>query len=738
MSLRSWFRGATPRSTANPSPSESQIDLQAAEIAQIQDAMTSAAKIMNDDIDGAEIDLKKGSSPYHDLGLGITTFMRSILGFEKEMMAEASKRLANCETNAWNEMKKAQKDAATNGQAAKIHPPGSQYALVHAEAQLMSAVVGVLHESLTEGLKGFYKLRKAFLTLDSIMEAETAYLKAKGLHTESTGSKSSLPSAAAKGTATPTAASSGDQTEDSDLDFVDAAEEKLPESQKPAQYQGHVEIEGKLKDLSIADAQKPADEQWGKGPDSDLFTDPIDAFVHSGANMCFGVLLLIISMVPPAFSRLLSIIGFRGDRERGVTMMWQSTRFDNINGAVAALVLLAYYNGLLAFADILPSEEETERGAIVGYPKKRCAELLAKMRTRYPDSRLWRLEEARGHSNSKDLHGAIKILLKNTDSKMRQVEALNAFELSLNTMFVGDYPATRDNFLRCIELNDWSHSLYYYFAGCAELETYRNAFHAKVKDETQIALHKRKAEELLLKGRSTAGMKRFMARPMPFEVYVSRKISKWEERQKLLGIDFVDAAGLSPGQEMVFLWNGTKKMAQAELNLSEKMLSWDRLTAPQEAKAKIMAECDEQVIRDVCMAAIRRCGGQLDEAESLLTGALEIDRNLFKGPLKDDWAQPAAAYEMAAVTWWRVQRKKSEKSGPASNGEKADAQSVSSRKDPLSDTEWLKKQTALCEEWLEKVTNWGSFTLDARIGMRVQTGKDTLKWYKREQGWESA
>lgn len=629
MSLRSWFRGAaTPRSTVNPSPSESQIDLQAAEIAQIQDAMTSASKIMNDDIDGAEIDLKKGSSPYHDLGLGITTFMRSILGFEKEMMAEASKRLANCENNAWNEMKKAQKDAATNGQPEKIHPAGSQYALVHAEAQLMSAVVGVLHESLTEGLKGFYKLRKAFITLDSIMEAENTYLKAKGLDIESTGSKGLLSNAAAKGAASANGTSSGEQTEDSDLDFVDAAE-GLPQAQTPTQYQGHLELEGeteKMKGLSINDKEMSTADEWSKGPDSDIFTDPIDAFVHSGANMCFGVLLLIISMVPPAFSRLLSIIGFRGDRERGVTMMWQSTRFDNINGAVAALVLLAYYNGLLAFADILPSEEETERGAIVGYPKKRCADLLAKMRSRYPDSRLWRLEEARGLSNSKDLHGAIAILLKNTDSKMRQVEALNAFELSLNTMFVGDYPATRDNFLRCIELNDWSHSLYYYFAGCAELETYRSAFHAKVRDETQIALHKRKAEELLLKGRSTAGMKRFMARPMPFEVYVSRKISKWEERQKLLGIDFVDAAGLSPGQEMVFLWNGTKKMAQAELDLSEQMLSWDRLTAPEEAKAKIMAECDEQVIRDVCMAAIRRCGGELDEAESLLTGALEIDR----------------------------------------------------------------------------------------------------------------
>lgn len=94
---------------------------------------------------------------------------------------------------------------------------------------------------------------------------------------------------------------------------------------------------------------------------------------------------------------------------------------------------------------------------------------------------------------------------------------------------------------------------------------------------------------------------------------------------------------------------------------------------------------------------------------------------------------------MAAVTWWRIQRKKSGASVSASDKAAAvDVQSVSSNKEALSDTEWLKKKTAACEEWLEKVTNWGSFTLDARIGMRVQTGKDTLKWYKREQGWETA
>ena len=137
----------------------------------LHEAMAAAALIVNDDVEQAEIELSKGTSPFHKLGRATALFLRATLGFEKEVMEQASARLAEAEESASEYQRRAIRDHSTSHQS-KIYPAGAEYALCHAEAQLMSAVVAVLNESLTESLRGFYKLRKAFGTLYEIHEAE--------------------------------------------------------------------------------------------------------------------------------------------------------------------------------------------------------------------------------------------------------------------------------------------------------------------------------------------------------------------------------------------------------------------------------------------------------------------------------------------------------------------------------------------------------------------------------------
>ena len=617
----------------------------------IDEAMEASSLVMNDDIAGAEARLSQGDSAFHLLAMGVCTFMRSVLGFEKEMMNQASARLVECETKAWAELKRAQKE--DNRGMERLYPPGSEYLLVQSEAQVMGAIISVLHESLSEGIKGFYKLRKAFIALDGLMEAEAKALRERqeakrSGNVLSTDTDAAAAAAAAaddddydvSGSSGPWDSNPGsDSSSTSGSDnFVDAPTglETPPGNQLPSM--DDAALDKKLETLrrqsgvdtpsQLPSVPHPSTLISSTSPESkdEAFSDSLDAYVHSGANMCFGILLLIISMVPPAFSKLLYVIGFKGDRDRGLKMLWQSTKFRNVNGAIAGLVLLTYYNGQLSFGDILRRSRDLENGDhdVNGWPAARCVGLLESMRQRYPDSGLWKLEEARGLSNAKQLDKAIEVLQSNMKSKMRQVVALNNFELSLSAMFSRNWPLMKECFLRCVELNDWSHALYYYIAACAEVEMYRDA--VADGDEVLARQKKKSAEDLLRKAPTVAGKKRFLARQMPFEVFVVHKVAKWEERSKRTEVDLVDTIGVSPAGEMSFLWNGCKKMNAEELEKAKGDLAIDRLTAPDKERQEIAEEPDEKALRAVSLASLETERGRWEEGRRLLLPFTEMDR----------------------------------------------------------------------------------------------------------------
>jgi len=366
----------------------------------------------------------------------------------------------------------------------------------------MSAVVGVLNESLTESVKGFYKLRKAYMTLDAILQAEVRYMKGgyggslgstrsnsveslrsnrsarsmkamPGGFGDETTEDSESPQQSTRTVVDPvtnqtkavddTASQTknqgeGDQEED---EFFDADEDHQG-SEISTHYLAHGDVDGlneQISDLSIQPNGKPIEATrpilqrqfttaglLNQDPGSDVFANPIDTFIHSGSNLYFGLLLLMISLIPPAFGKLLFIIGFRGDRERGLKMLWQSSKFQNINGAMAGLILLGYYNGLVQFCEIIPDDKDGEDN-VEGYPKRRCEILLAEMRSRYPRSHLWLLEEARMAAANKRPDDAIRLLSGDTKSQLKQVEALSMFEKSLNAMYSHRYELCAESFL---------------------------------------------------------------------------------------------------------------------------------------------------------------------------------------------------------------------------------------------------------------------------------------------------
>lgn len=48
-----------------------------------------------------------------------------------------------------------------------------------------------------------------------------------------------------------------------------------------------------------------------------------------------------------------------------------------------------------------------------------------------------------------------------------------------------------------------------------------------------------------------AGRQKVMSRELPFDIFIVRKVKKWEERAKSWGVDLVDAIGVSPLNEMM-------------------------------------------------------------------------------------------------------------------------------------------------------------------------------------------
>ena len=722
---------------------------------------------MNDDIEGAEKGLEHGNSSFHKLGKGIVMFLRAALGFEQDVMREASEKLNDAESSAAADQARAERDS--RAYRSEIYAPGSEFALCQAESQIMSAVVAVLNESLTESLRGFYKLRKAFMTLDSLQQMEDNYIKAHEPSANSAQvSPESLRSATSPGSVKSNAvhqpsalrqsqnaadlkALNIDDTDSDDDEFYEAAEVEKPrvtqgysgkiskpDTTNSEKANGHIskadlskhnafeskEVSGQsLPSIrKVSNIGKQATTQG-----SEIFTTPQDIFIHSGVGLCFGMLLLMLSIIPPSFSKLLYIIGFRGDRERGMRLLWEASQYDNVNGGLAGQIILGWHNGVIGFCDIVPDTHPSPDGVgeIPGYPEEKLKSLLGEMRRKYPDSSMWLLEEARMAAGDRDLERALALLDKPPKAQLKQIEALNWFERGLNAMYAHEFELCAKCFIKCVDLNSWSRALYYYIAGACHLMQYRDS--VSIDDAKAGAKHGKLAEEYFKTATTHVGKKKMMGRQLPFDSFVTRKIQKWTARSEAWKCSFVDAVGVSPLEEMIYFWNGYKKMSTKYLTNSLAHLSWseDLEKNPRWSQEDL----DEHSILYLLRASVLRNMRRHSDAKSLLNDKILChEPQAFKGHLKDDWTQPTAHYEVAVNLWMertdyiRLQGALLE---DATSEDIKRSEAERAQQNPASDKDLVSE----AKVHVEKAKNWGSFDLDARIGMKLTAGLDAInKW----------
>ena len=759
-----------------------------AESQNLEIALRAVELIMDDDIAGAEKGLADGNSSFHKLAKGTLGFMRATLGFEQEVMKEASDTLYEAESSASASYYKAQHDSRAFNSS--IYDRGSEFALCQAEAQIMSAVVGVLNESLTESIKGFYKLRKAYITLDSLVQMEINFMKTRGVRSlanSRAASSDSLHSLAShkstKSTqdqpklvqekpvrdpahpANPSAlrnAETVDVASDDGSDDEDVFHEAAPirkENPVTEEYTGHLEksieaedmtdLDRKIEQMNIKHHSETLQPEGLMRPppptsldmltedaDSEIFSNSLDVFIHSGANLMSGLLSLLISVIPPAFNKLLYIIGFRGDRERGIRMLWQASKFSNINGGMAGLVLFGWYNGLVGFCDIISDSDPSNPHDVDGYPAARLQALLVDMRRRYPNSRLWLIEQARMAASKRQVDTALDLLSTSGKSQMKQIEALHMFEKSLNAMYAHRYKLCADSFLACVDLNSWSQGLYFYIAGASHLAAYR---HDKSLSEEKRKDHARIAEEYFKTAPTKVGKKKMMGRQLPFDIFVVRKLAKWEDRATKFSCSFVDAIGVDPLEEMIFLWNGYKKMDERHLQESLDNLAWseDPKKNPHSWENE---DLDERSILMLLRAVILRNLRRHEESKEILVqNILNHAAHEFKGHNHDDWTAPTAHHEMAVNLWMQRSSYAQLHGTKFQSGDSSkDAVDEKTVPPPPVDHAGDLKLVQECKVHLDKAKNWEKYELDARLGMKITAAMNAVKLWEEKRAAASS
>ncbi|KOG98335.1 uncharacterized protein DI49_3390 [Saccharomyces eubayanus] len=611
------------------------------------------------------------------LARGVIEFLEATLGFEAEEMKKASATLAKAETLSLKSREKAQKSGL---KSSSLYPPGTVYAVTYTESCLLHALLMIFSESMMEAAKAILKLRKSYYMLQEILETIKAANKTKKMRLlAGDEDKDSTPATFITG---------GDA-----FNSVDIPYELTPEEQKDKDLLQFAEqihsmraerlsgahignspainrLRGELGLQAMEDLpKKEITDHQVLSDDLDLSQATIDEFIHSGVNLCFGILQVVISLLPPAIGAVLSVVGFRGSREEGLRLVWRATKQRNVHGCIGLLGLMFYYDGPFQFTDDdfdIPaavkdsdkdgedSDAEDMDGPTLLHPGKILEDALLQSRALFPNSALWLLNEARMLSGKGRLEEAVALMDSIDVSKirMRQVKSLMIFDRAITLIHLHQYDRAADDILSLLEISDWSHAFYTYFAGCCYLENWRmcemGIMESDKKDEYQ-----EKASELIFSSVDLLGKKTFKSKNLPLDRFILRKVEQFKAKKADLGVDNpLDAIATSPVHEIAYFYNGYNRMSEEHLKLSKKMLTEYKNPAID------ALDSDQELIKDLLVSLTLRRLGHIQEGCDLLDEkvlpeffSVQGGRAKYIKKTEDPWAYPTALYERALFTW---------------------------------------------------------------------------------------
>lgn len=579
-----------------------------------------------------------------ELAYGVVQFLEATLGFEPETMKKASETLSKAESMAWKEKTNAEKNQIKSSQ---IYPPGTEFAVAYAESNLLNALLMLLSENFMEGAKALLKLRRAYQTLDAI---------SKHLNTPPDASSSALADLDSYPTCSSTHSTS----------FVDLPlplteqelkDRKIIEELDQTYHMRKARINGShIGNPPVSDSLRSSlgfkNDSAGTTPsDKDIlkFGNPdvasVDEYIHSGVNLCFGILQVVLSLIPQGIGKVLSVVGFKGSREAGLQMVWNAAQERNIHGGIGLLALLVFYDGPFQFTDVdfdVPTAEELaknnktssksgkeeeealkkiktnattaskkelvedkialERMATSGHgetllhPGEKLVKVLLHSRALFPHSNLWLLQESRMLASRGRLHEAVELMDTAKPSQMKQVDALLGFDRSMILVFLHHFDRAAGDFLDLIKINSYSHALYTWFAAACYLEAYRMCLTGLIPKDTDVDPSKMEtyaklAEKYIHEAPKLIGKKKFLSKIPPFEKFIARKYKELEDSHNSHPkIPFIDCIQTSLIHELAYFWNGYNRMSSECLELSISLLAYS--ATPSSSSSSIRTSSD--------------------------------------------------------------------------------------------------------------------------------------------------
>ena len=686
-----FSRGSVDPDLANKqSPSTVSLNLLDDAIA-LEHGLKAMDFLMDDRINETDEILKDDNSAFCKLAKGVINFIEAILGFEPDVIKTACNSLYEAEQAAYKERQKAIKN---NKVSSSRFPPGLEYSVAYAEAQLLSAITLFLSESVIDNAKALYRLRKAYQTFEQVSKQLNSSSLQDTLSSSISASTPNLlhttKGSLSNQTSTASLRGKGTTVDDGILTLESL---KVPEVAARAKkfHKARLERSKKLagndKSHHLAQVEKAlADMTLGSNGTNKAGQETVDEYIVSAINACYGLLQLVISIIPPGIGRVLSIVGFNGDKDEALTMLWKATAHTNIHGCIALLALLQFYDGPTQVSDIVLPSTKTESSSLAeteGEPMiptnfddidetKRCLKAaLARTSKHYSHGALWQLQEGRMKASEGQLKEAVEIMDDTSRGpiNLRQVEGLMLFDKTMFILALHGYETAAPNYLRLIDLNSWSHMFYTYLSGISQVEIYRMN---KNSNPEKAAEAKKKALKCFNDAPSYFNSKKkILSKPMPFDTFVLRKLKLWKEIADKHNVDLVDAIGTSPTHEIIYFWNGFGRMPDDELENALKILGYTGEPgtdfSSSESKPVVQEIEDESLVRYLLQAITLRSLKRVDEGYELLkTKVLPkvyqdapekghyksgIPKVNFIRNCREPWLAPSAIYEMAIFEW---------------------------------------------------------------------------------------